>query len=359
MTHYGKEVLVALSGGLDSAAVVLFLREAGYRPRALFLDMLDSQAAREEAAVTASALDTELTVEPCSGLFRTEILGYALDEHAKGRTPAPCSRCNPRIKWRLLAQAADRLGIYHIATGHYVDTVRHGGHTYFRRGADPAKDQSYYLWDVPESLAERALLPLGNLTKAAVRDILKEKYGLTELAERRESMGVCFLGGLRYGEFLRAHLPAESIRPGEVVDLSGNVIGRHEGYPLYTAGQKRGFSLDVDASCGAAVIGIDAARNRVIVGPDEALHCRDIILKDWRAVCPEEFFGHAGELRIMVRGIGRNPQGGCRLKVAEDGRLHVSLVQDTAWALIAGQPVVFYLGDRVVGGGIIDEVLRH
>ncbi len=359
MTHYGKEVLVALSGGLDSAAIVLFLREAGYRPRALFLDMLDSEAAREEVAATASALGTELTVEPCSGLFRTEIIEYTLDEHAKGRTPAPCSRCNPRIKWRLLAEAADRLGIYHIATGHYAGTVRHGGHTYFRRGADPAKDQSYYLWDVPEPLAERALLPLGDHTKAAVRNILKERYGLTELTERRESMGVCFLGGLRYGEFLRAYLPAESIRQGEVVDLSGNVIGRHEGYPLYTTGQKRGFSLDGNASgTGAAVIGIDTTRNRVIVGPDEALHCREMILKDWRAVCPEELFRHAGELQIMVRGIGRNPRGGCRLAVTEDDRLHVSLIQDTAWALIAGQPVVFYLGDRVVGGGILDEVLR-
>lgn len=353
-----REVLVALSGGLDSAAVVLFLREAGYCPRALFLDMLDSATARDAAAQTAGSLDVELTVVPCADRFRDEIIDYVLAEHAAGRTPAPCPRCNPRIKWRLLAEAADRLGIFHIATGHYVRTVRHeNGHFYFRRGIDPAKDQSYYLWDVPETLIERAVLPLGNYTKADVRIFLKEKYGLTELAGRRESMGVCFLGGSSYGDFLRAHLPEDALRPGEVVDPSGNVIGCHEGYALYTAGQKRGFTLFDPAFCRqAAVIAVDAKRNRVITGPDEALYRRKMILTEWRAVCPEELFGRADDLRIMVRGIGRNPDGGCGLTVLDDGRLEVTLLQDKVWAPMPGQPAVFYLDDRVVGGGILDEI---
>lgn len=353
-----RDILVALSGGLDSAAVVLLLREAGYRPRALFLDMLGSAEARIQAEETAASLGEELTVELCADRFRAEIIDYVLAEHAAGRTPAPCSRCNPRIKWRLLAEAADRIGVFHIATGHYVRTVRHeNGHFYFQRGIDPAKDQSYYLWDVPETLIERAVLPLGDYTKAEVRIFLKEKYGLTGLAERQESMGVCFLGGQTYGDFLRAYLPENALRPGEVVDLSGKIIGRHEGYALYTAGQKRGFTLFDPAFCRqAAVIAVDAERNRIVAGPDEALYRRKMILKDWRAVCAEEFFGRATELRIAVRGVGRNPDGGCRLTVLDDGRLQVTLLQNDAWALMPGQPVVFYSDGRVAGGGILDEV---
>lgn len=352
-----KDILVALSGGLDSAAAVLFLREAGYRPRALFLDMLDSEEARWQAAEAADVLGVELIVEPCVDLFRQEVIDYVLAGHATGLTPAPCSRCNPRIKWRLLAEAADRLGIFHIATGHYVRTILHNnGYFYFRRGVDSAKDQSYYLWDVPESMIRRAVLPLGNYTKAEVRDILKERYGLTELVRRRESMGVCFLNGETYGEFLRTHLPEELLRTGEVVDLSGKIIGHHEGCPLYTAGQKRGFTLFDDIHKGMAVVGMDIKQNRVIAGPDEALYRRKMILKEWRSVYPEELFGRAGDLRIRIRGIGRNPEGGCRLQALNDGRLYVILLQDKAWAPMPGQPAVFYLDDRVVGGGILSEV---
>lgn len=352
---------MALSGGLDSAAAVLLLREAGYRPRALFLDLLDSPTARREAFRTAETLGVELVVEPCASLFQTAIVDHLLAEHAAGRTPAPCSRCNPRIKWRLLAEAADRLGIYHIATGHYVRTILYGdGHCYFRRGVDPAKDQSYYLWNVPEPWIARAILPLGDFTKAEVRDMLRNQYGLTELAERKESMGICFLDGQKYGEFLRSRLPADLCRPGEVVTLTGDIVGRHEGYPLYTAAQKQGLSFSERSEpVSYAVVGIDAARNRVIVGPDEALHYRTLLLKEWRTVSWTELQTHAQEVRVMVRGIGRNPDGGCRTKVLDDGRLEVILLQDTAWAVMPGQPVVFYLDDRVVGGGILDEAHRE
>lgn len=355
MASRKDEVLVALSGGLDSAAVVLFLREAGYRPRALFLDMLGSADARQRAIDTARTLDVELTIEPCADLFRIEIIDYLLAEHAAGRTPAPCSRCNPRIKWRLLADAADRFGIHYLATGHYVRTTTYGGHSYFRRGADPAKDQSYYLWDVPEPLIRRALTPLGDYTKTEVRRILQQRYGLTELAGRRESMGVCFLGDLSYAEFLRSRLP---LQPGEVVLQSGEVVGEHDGFPLYTAGQKRGFQLFGTAPHSeASVTGVDAARNRIVVGPDEALYSRTLLLKEWRTASLHELQERADEVRIMVRGIGRNPAGGCRLFTEPAGRLRVTLLEERAWAAMPGQPVVFYLDDRVVGGGVLDEAL--
>lgn len=358
MTPPDTDVLVALSGGTDSAAAVLLLREAGYRPRALFLDMLDDERTREQARHTARQVNTDLIVEPCAERFQAEVVAYVLREHAAGRTPSPCTHCNPRIKWRLLVEAADRLGIRHIATGHYVQTERYDGHACFRRGIDPAKDQSYYLWEIPEGWIERALLPLGSFTKEEVRRRLREQYGLEPLATQRESMGTCFTAGKRYDVFLRQTLPPEIMTPGEITDVQGRVIGTHEGYPFYTAGQKRGFTLLPTAAPqgGAwAVQRIEARENRIVVCRPEELYSRTLWLSAWRTVSPTALFHHPEQLRVVVRGLGRNPQGGCTLQVEESGLLRVTLTDDRAWAVMPGQPVVFYQGDCVVGGGILER----
>lgn len=357
-----EKIAVALSGGLDSAAAVLLLREQGYEPYGLYLDLVDDPAGRRKAEETARQLDVPLRVEPLAELFRREIVEDLLAQHRAGRTPAPCSRCNPRIKWKVLGEVADRMGIEKIATGHYVRTIRteFGGvaSVSFRRGVDPVKDQSYYLWDVPEPLIRRAVMPLGETTKAEVRAWMKERYGLTEIADQRESMGVCFLKGTGYGDFLRKHLDFE---PGDVFEReTGVVIGRHEGYPLYTIGQKRGFT--VDAPSGSyTVVGTDPARNQVLVSKDpEALYTREIYLTDWRIGNRDELLEKAGdELTVMVRGLGRNPQQpGCRVEfLPAEGNgqtlLKVTLLNDKAWAVCPGQPCAFYLGDRLVGGGIV------
>lgn len=358
MTHPETDVLVALSGGMDSAAAVLFLREADYRPRALFLDMLDDERSRAQARQTAQQVGVELTVEPCAERFQAEVVRHVLREHAAGRTPSPCTHCNPRIKWRLLVEAADRLGIRHIATGHYVQKETYKGHACFRRGIDPSKDQSYYLWEVPEAWIRRALLPLGGFTKEEVRRRLREQYGLEPLAAQRESMGICFTAGMRYEAFLRQALPPETMTPGEVTDTRGRVIGAHEGYPFYTAGQKRGFTLQptVAQQGGTwAVQRVEARENRIVVCRPEELYSRTLWLSAWRAVSPAALFDHPEHLSVVVRGLGRNPQGGCILDVEESGLLRVTLTDDRAWAVMPGQPVVFYRGDCVVGGGILEH----
>lgn len=355
----GTEILVAWSGGIDSATAAELLREAGYRPRALFLDMLDSAPARKRAAAMAEKLAIPLTVEPCHELFRREIIDYTLTEHAAGRTPAPCSRCNPRIKWRLLAETADRMGIFHIATGHYARTATLEGHTCFRRGADAAKDQSYYLWEVPEEIIRRAILPLGDYTKQSVKAGMAERYA--DLPTGRESMGVCFTEEAGYEDFLRRQLPAGCLTTGEAVDWqTGAAVGRHEGYALYTAGQKRGITLFDPAPHGrpTRAVSVDPERNRVIVSSeDEALQRRTLWLTAWRtAVPPARLSDYAEELEIRVRGIGRNPRKGCRIAVEPDGTLRLDLLHDTAWAPMPGQPVVFYLDDCVAGGGILERI---
>lgn len=352
------EVLVALSGGMDSAAVVLQLREAGYRPRALFMDMLDSETARRRARTVAEAVGLDrLLVENCAERFRHQIIDHTLAEHAAGRTPSPCARCNAQIKWQLLVEVADRLGIFHIATGHYVRREEHNGRFYFGRGVDPIKDQSYYLWEVPESSIRRAILPLGESAKGHVRQDLRERYGLTALVEQPESMGLCFLGGISYREFLRSRLPVDTISPGDIVDREGRIVGRHDGYPLYTAGQKRDLTLFDPPKPGEnwAVMAIDAARNRLIVAPSETLYCREITLTDWRATLPEALFTDPETLQLAVRGLGRNPKTGCRIERLPSGDLRATLLHDEAWAITPGQPAVFYRNGLLLGGGILTD----
>ncbi len=367
-----RKILVALSGGMDSAAVVLLLRARGWAPEALYLDMLGSPAHLQAAGAMAARLGVKLHVEDCRERFAREIIGHMLETHAAGRTPAPCSRCNPLIKWRLLAAAADRFGIRHIATGHYVRSEE----GYFARGLDPAKDQSYYLWGVPRSVVLRAVTPLGTMTKSGVRDFLRSE-GFAPVAAQPESMSLCFLArGEGYADFLRSRLP---LVPGDVVTTEGKIAGRHDGTPLYTVGQKKGFSCSLP---GATVTAIDAAANLLTVSADPGLlDSPSLLLSDWRAVAFEgDIFGERdgspaedsdpaprlpaedgsdggmftqAPLTATIRGIGRNPRGACLASLRSDGLLRLDFTGDAAWAAAPGQPVALYRGDRVVGGGII------
>ncbi len=337
------DVLVALSGGMDSAAAVLLLRQAGYRPSALFLDLFDDPTERERVVALADRMGVELTVESVGERFRDEVVEWTLRMHRRGETPVPCSRCNPRLKWAALEEAADRMGIRHLATGHYVRVVERSGRHFFARGIDPAKDQSYYLWGVPERLIARAITPLGDWSKALLRDYLHDA-GYGDLARRAESMSLCFLHGESYPEFLKRRLNPAT---GQVVDARGAVVGRHDGYPLYTIGQKRGF----ESAVAGAVVAVDARRNRLVVSDrPEALERSEVTLRNWQAVDPEGLL--QADLRAMVRGIGRNPQGRCRVELRGD-RLVLHFEGEPAWAIAPGQSVALYDGECLAGGGII------
>lgn len=341
-----EPVLVALSGGMDSAATVLMLRERGFRVTALYMDMFGAQAERERAILTARSLDVELLIEDVSEMFRNEIIHYVLREHQAGRTPAPCSRCNPRIKWNILLAVADRMGIVKVATGHYVRIIKSDGAYWVGRGADPTKDQSYYLWALTPKVLERALTPLGDYTKHEIRAYLSQ-HGYRAIAGSAESMGVCFLAGTGYADFLAENMELYS---GDVVDKEGRVVGRHRGYQLYTVGQKRGFESSVRSG---AVMTVDARGNRLIVTDcAEDLYVGQFFLEQWVVSDLDELLSR-DDISVMVRGIGRNPQGCCSVSRYDDRLLRVDLRDDRAWALAAGQPAVLYIGERVVAGGII------
>lgn len=329
------KVVLGFSGGIDSAAAAVRLRSEGYDVTALTLDMTGDRALLDAACDAVRRLGLRHEVLDVRELFRREVEEYFGRSYLEGRTPAPCTRCNTRVKWPSLAAYADSVGARWFATGHYFRIRTVGGRRYVARALDARKDQSYYLWGLAPELLERVMTPMG--------DVLKES--LPQRPGVRESMGVCFLRGRGCWAWLEEHYGRQP--SGEVVGLDGCLLGRHDGVAFYTAGQRRGLSLPA----GMAVVSVDAAANRLVAGPDEALWRRTLWLEACRVTDERELLTAGGDLRLVIRGVGRNPEGPLRVeKTAEGYRVGLD---DGAWAPAPGQPAVFYLGDRVLGGGII------
>lgn len=359
MVNDNRKVLVALSGGLDSAAVVLMLKESHYDVEALYLDITGSAQSRAKAEAVAQMVGVKLHVEPMSDYFNSSIIDYVVAEHRAGRTPSPCGRCNPLIKWEMMCQVASRLGFEKVATGHYVRVGELGGVPTIVKGVDTVKDQSYYLWGLGAEFMSRAVLPLGEMTKLQVRQYLMER-GFHGLSGSSESMSLCFLEidgrKVGYNEFIRHHIGSE-LRGGEVVDTEGRTVGTHDGYQLYTPGQKRGFSIttpSLELGYNYSVVEVCPKKNMLIVSdsPDD-LYCTEIL-------CNSLVSNHlsllleAHDISVVVRGLGRNPDGYAKaIESLGDGVFKITLPGKGAWAVAAGQPVVFYQGDMLLGGAIV------
>lgn len=334
-----ESVLLAFSGGMDSRTAARLLLEE-YEVESLTLDttgdadlLLSAKQYANELGIEHSSLDVQAE-------FRHRIIDYFTDSYAAGRTPAPCTVCNPMIKWRYLIDEADRRGIEHVATGHYFNIERYNNHLYVARADDSRKDQSYYLWGLSQHVLQRALTPMGHVIKDNIR---------SGFMHAKESMGLCFLRGESYRDYIGRTQPALTLK-GDVVDTEGRKVGSHAGVAFYTIGQKRGFECELS---GVAVVGIDAAMNRIIVGKDAELYHSTLEINDCNIVDKEEFM-QANDVRVVIRGIGRNPQEYMRRAepAGEGYRIHLN---DPAWAPAAGQPVVFYRQNRVIGGGIVER----
>ena len=333
-----RPVLLAFSGGIDSCTAAEKLLSEGYDVTALTLDMSGDEAMLEKARASAERLGVRHIVRNVQREFKSYIIDYFAHSYMRGHTPAPCTVCNPSIKWRFLREQADELGIKAIATGHYFNIECVDGLYYVASAADKSKDQSYYLWGLSQQILARAVVPMGNMIKEQIK---------VNFADKRESMGVCFLGGGGYREFMMQNYP-ESVRAGEIVTADGHIVGRHDGVAFYTIGQKRG--LDVEMS-GAVVVAIDAECNRLIVSKNNDLYKQTLEIVDCNIVSEEELLS-ACDIRVVVRGIGRNPQGFAREIVPMAGGYRICL-EDAAWAPAVGQPIVLYRGHRVVGGGFL------
>lgn len=353
-THkFKQKVYVGVSGGIDSAASLFMLKEMGYDVTGVFLFMRGeaiSELVQLQLNEVSRRTGVEIVIYDVRERFKKLILEPFIASYLCGDTPSPCADCNPLIKWYSLLKFADEHGGGYIATGHYCRVVIQNDLYYLTKGVDTLKDQSYYMWRLSQEILCRALFPLGDKTKVQVREYMQQKEW-REITNKAESMGVCFLDGLNYGKWLRQNSSSvAAIVSGNVVNRKGEIIGRHSGYPFYTLAQKKGFSI-TNGEKGLSVVAIDMENNVLVVGDKNELMSSVLFLRDWRFTLFDEVVMEK-ELVVKVRGVGFNPNGYCTVQVEGD-LLKVILLDDKAWAVTKGQPAVFYIGDRLVGGGIV------
>ena len=345
-----KRVLLGMSGGTDSSVTALLLQDAGYEVVGVtfrFYEKDDNTEYLDDAHDLCQRLGIQHIVSDQRELFKTTIVDYFISEYMSGHTPVPCTLCNNYLKWPLLRQIADEMGIYYIATGHYVQKQKTDGFWHITNGADEDKNQSFFLWGLPQDILERMVLPMGGLTKQRVREIAEER-GFLKAAKKKDSLGVCFCP-MDYRTFLRDKVPAEAIQKGKFVDTNGNFIAFHEGYPFYTIGQRRGLGIDLNQA--VFVKEIVPAENKVVLGDLKSLERTEMRLKDWNIINPEQLLGKDD---VIVKIRYRKQENRCTVTLSSDNTLHVQL-HDPLTAIAPGQAAAFYRGDMVLGGGIIVE----
>lgn len=356
-----ERIVVAMSGGVDSSVALLKILEAGYEAIGVTMKLWEyrdvggnllgeSNCCPIEAINDAREVCVTLGVPHYTldfqDVFQTTVVDNFIHEYLAGRTPNPCIRCNSYVKWDALLQQADQLGAGKIATGHYaiIEPDAEGQLT-LKKGRDPAKDQSYVLWELPQETLSRTLLPLGDMTKADVRRIAGEHH----LASARtpESQDICFVPDNNYRRFLQENCGARlaEIGPGNLVDETGQVLGRHPGYPFFTIGQRRGLGIAHEEPL--YVKAIDPSANTVTVAPKSAMleRCCEVDQLNWlvtppAAACP-------------VQAAIRYNSPGSPAQLIPQGQILRLEFDEPQLAITPGQSAVFYDGDILMGGGII------
>ncbi len=346
-------VVVAMSGGVDSAVVAALLKEQGYDVIAVTLQLYDHGAAVhrkgsccagqdiQDARLVAARLDIPHYVLDYEELFRKKVIDPFTQSYVTGETPIPCVSCNSEIKFADLFETAQDLGADALATGHYVSSRRDElGRRGLYRAADSARDQSYFLFATTKAQLDLLRFPLGDMAKTDVR-ALARRFGLL-VADKADSQDICFVPTGKYSDLIERLSPGAAA-PGEIVHVDGRVLGRHSGVIHYTIGQRRGLGLGSSAAAIGEplfVIRLDAARARVVVGPRQALATRLVRLRSVNWIgpgAPEDVAGEGRELFVQVRS-SRPPVPG--YLYVGDGETLVEFASDED-AVSPGQACVF------------------
>jgi tRNA-specific 2-thiouridylase len=352
-----QRVLLGMSGGVDSSVAGYLLREQGYEVLGVTMkvwpqdcisraeDKCCGPQAVADARGVAHALGFPHYVVDEADQFEKTVINYFASEYQAGRTPNPCVMCNEKLKFGNLLDKAEALGCDYIATGHYAIIERDGDRAVLRKGADPRKDQSYFLFSLRQPQLRRALTPLGTMSKPEIREIARS-LGL-KVAEKVDSQEICFVPGNDYKAFLRSHLGEKEFHRGEIYDVAGNFLGEHEGLELFTIGQRKG--LPGGSPRPRYVVDLDPATNRVIVGDADDLVCEEFEVDrvNW---IQSDAANDASEVTVKIR--YSHPGTSATLTPLEDGRGRIRL-HEPQKAVTPGQAAVFYDGDRVLGGGWI------
>ncbi|HJU83444.1 MAG TPA: tRNA 2-thiouridine(34) synthase MnmA [Holophagaceae bacterium] len=353
----GDRIVAAMSGGVDSSVMAALLHRAGYEVLGVSMQLFDKTKQGLDAEGRCCTLDDFQDarrvafeqgfphyVVDFEDRFRETVIDAFIEGYLAGETPSPCIRCNQHVKFRTLLERADALGAAFVATGHYAD-IRFDGRWRLHKAADPAKDQSYFLFNHTQETLARTLFPLAHLTKPEVRELGRE-LGL-HLAEKAESQEVCFVPA-RYDAFIDAEGRAPGVGRGEIRHLDGRLLGEHEGYWRYTVGQRKG--LGVSHAAPLYVVRVVRATNTVWVAEDAELEGLELIARElsWCGPAP------TGPLPCAARIRSRSLEAEALVIPLEDGRAKVAFLEAQR-AIAPGQAVVFYRDDEVLGGGWIDQ----
>jgi tRNA-specific 2-thiouridylase len=340
-----SQIGIAMSGGVDSTACALLLQKK-YEVHGFFMQLAQPDLAEQLQRVKkiAGLCSIPLQIIDLRSRFEEKVLRYFAHSYQNGYTPNPCMICNCEIKFGLFMDAICDRGIERIATGHYTKIVADHDCFFLQQGEDTKKDQSYFLARVSQKQLARVEFPLGSMTKENVYDFVEEN-GFADF-RGQESQDVCFLGDSSIGDFLetRESKPATS---GEIVDMKGLVLGRHNGIYNYTIGQRKG--LGIAAATPLYVIRIDAANNRVVVGENHELFQRKIVIDNVMWTCDKTPLGNH-DYQVKIR-YGHQAQD-AQIKHISDSRYQVSFTEKQR-AITPGQFAVIYDQDLVIGSGEI------
>ncbi len=359
------KVLVAMSGGIDSTVAAIMLHNQGYEVIGITMKTWDyntvnTKTKKETGCCNLDSFNDARQAAVDHGFphyildIREEFTGAVIDnfveEYLAGRTPNPCVMCNTHIKWKALLKRADALNCDFIATGHYVQTRQHtNGRYVISKAVDSNKDQSYVLWGLEQECLSRSIFPLGGYTKPQIRQMAYD-WGYEELSKKNESYEICFVPDNDYRNFLKTKVPTleQDVAGGMFVDTKGNIIGKHKGYPFFTIGQRKG--LDQAFGKPVYVTQIIPETNTVVLGDEidlikNTMEVGQINLIKYNAI-PD---GIESLTKVRYRDSGT-----LAILNQPNNNVHASFMSNVI-GIAPGQSAVFYEGDDVIGGGIIQK----
>lgn len=364
MSTHGR-VLVAMSGGIDSSVTAALLHQQGYEVVGITMKTWDYASSggtkKETGCCSLDSINDARTMAVRMGFphyiidireeFGNYVIDNFIDEYIAGRTPNPCILCNTHIKWEALLRRADRMDCQYIATGHYAQVRPEGGRYVISRGADEHKDQSYVLWGVTQACLARTMFPVGGFEKPAIREMARQ-MGFESLATKAESYEICFVPDNDYRGFLKRNVAGlgEQVAGGTFVTSEGKIVGRHEGYPFYTIGQRKGLPAMGEPYY---VTEIRPETNTVVIGREEELFHSRFTVQGVNLVKYAELPAEGLEAETKIR--YKTPASPSHITPLTDSRMEV-LYTEPVKAITPGQSAVFYEGDDVLGGGWIQTI---